>query len=86
MASDSQGGQQQNMEIIQVISFIEETMQKLKNIWRKIQITARFKSDPIGSVVNLSNKTFTKDDLKFYIKTLISYQRLKQTTNNFPLK
>ena len=65
MASDSQAGQQQNMEIIQVISFIEETMQKLKNIWRKIQITARFKSDPIGSVVNLSNKTFTKDDLKF---------------------
>ena len=65
MASDSQGGQQQNMEIIQVISFIEETMQKLKNIWRKIQITAGFKSDPIGSVVNLSNKTFTKDDLKF---------------------
>ena len=34
MASDSQGGQQQNIEIIQVVSFIKETMQKLK-IFRK---------------------------------------------------
>ena len=32
-----------------------------KNLWRQIQSTARFKSDPIGSIDNLSNKTFTKD-------------------------
>ena len=38
MASDSQGGQQQNMEIIQVISFIEETMQKLKSFGKKFKV------------------------------------------------
>ena len=38
MASDSQGGQQQNMEIIQVISFIEEIMQKLKTFGKKFKL------------------------------------------------
>ena len=40
MASDSQGGQQQNMEIIQVIGFIEETMQNLKTFGKifKVQL------------------------------------------------
>ena len=61
MASDSQGGQQQNMEIIQVISFIE----KIKNLWQKVQITARLNYEPIRSVVNLSNQTFTKDFSNF---------------------
>ena len=37
-ASDSQGGQQQNMEIIQVISFVEETMQKLKIFCEKFKV------------------------------------------------
>ena len=56
MASDSQVGQQQNMEIIQVISFIEESIQKLKTL----QSTARFSSDPVGPIVNLSNKHLLK--------------------------
>ena len=38
MASNSQGGQQQNMEIIQVISFIEETMRKLKSFGEKFKV------------------------------------------------
>ena len=38
MASDSQVGQQQNMEIIQVISFIKETMQKLKTFGEKFKV------------------------------------------------
>ena len=38
MASDSQGGQQQNMEVIQVISFIEKTMQKLKTFGEKFKV------------------------------------------------
>ena len=38
MASYSHGGQQQNMEIIQVISFIEETMQKLKTSGEKFKL------------------------------------------------
>ena len=38
MVSDSQGGQQQNMEIIQVISFIKETMQKLKTFGKTFKV------------------------------------------------
>ena len=38
MTSNSQGGQQQNIEIIQVISFIEETMQKLKTFAKKSKV------------------------------------------------
>ena len=38
MASNSQGGQQQNIEIIQVIGFIEEAMQKLKTFAKKSKV------------------------------------------------
>ena len=38
MASDSQGDQQQNMEITPVISFTEETMQKLKIFSGKLKV------------------------------------------------
>ena len=38
MASDSRGVQQQNMEIIQIISFIEETIQKLKIFGKKFKL------------------------------------------------
>lgn len=38
MPSDSQGDLQQNMDIIQAISFIEETTQKLKTIGEKFNI------------------------------------------------
>ena len=38
MASSSQGGQQKNMEIIQVISFITETIQKLKTFDKRLQL------------------------------------------------
>ena len=38
MAYDSRVGQQQNMEIIQVISFIEESIQKLKTFGEKFKV------------------------------------------------
>ena len=38
MVSDSQRDKLQNMEIIQVISFIEVTMQKLKNFDEKFKL------------------------------------------------
>ena len=38
MASDSQGRQQKNMEIVQVISFIEETIPKLKTFGKKFKV------------------------------------------------
>ena len=38
MLSDSQGDLQQNIDIIQVISFIEETTQKLKTFGQKFNV------------------------------------------------
>ena len=38
MASNSQGGQQQNMKIIQVMSFIEELIQKLKILRERFKV------------------------------------------------
>ena len=38
MASDSQRGQQPNVEIIQVIGFIKETVQKLKTFGEKFKV------------------------------------------------
>ena len=38
MASNSQGGQQQNMKFIQVISFIEELIQKLKILRERFKV------------------------------------------------
>ena len=38
---------------------------KTKILWQKIQSAARFKSDSIGSIVNLSYKTFTKETFKY---------------------
>ena len=37
-ATNGQGGQQQNIEIFQVISFIKETMQKLKTFGEKFKV------------------------------------------------
>ena len=44
-------GQKQNLEIISFISFIEQTMQTLKNFGEQLKIQLD---------TNLSNKTFTK--------------------------
>ena len=38
MDSNSQGGQQQNMKIIPVASFIEELIQKLKILTEKFKV------------------------------------------------
>ena len=86
MASDSQGDQQQNMEITPVISFTEETMQKLKIFSGKFKVQLEFKSDPIGAVVKLSNKKFTKDIFKLLNKNLNFIPTFKQGNKNFTLK
>ena len=59
--------------------FYQRNNAKTKNLWQNIQSTARFKSDPIGSVVNLSNKKFTKDTFKLLNKNLNFIPTLKQT-------
>ena len=56
MAFNNNGGQQQNMEVINMISYIEQTRKTLK----KLENTTRYQSDPIGHVINLSKKSFTK--------------------------
>ena len=38
LATNGQGGQQQNIEIFQVISFIKETMLKLKTFGEKFKV------------------------------------------------
>ena len=38
MASNNNGGQQQNMEIINMISYIEQTMKTLKNFGEQLKI------------------------------------------------
>ena len=43
------------MEIISMTSYIKQTM-KIKNIWRALEKTTRYQSDPIGHVINLSKK------------------------------
>ena len=51
--------------------FYQRNNAKTKNLWQNIQSTAAiFKSDPIGSEVNLSNKTFTKNTFKLSNKNL----------------
>ena len=38
MASDNNGGQRQNMEIINIIRYIEQTMKTLKNFGEQLKI------------------------------------------------
>ena len=38
MASNNNGGQQQNMEIINIIRYIEQTMKTLKNFGEQLKI------------------------------------------------
>ena len=45
--------------------FYRRNNAKIKNLWQKVQITARLNYEPIRSVVNLSNQTFTKDFSNF---------------------
>ena len=62
MASKNNGGQQQNIEIINIISYLEQTTE--------ILITTRYQSDPVGHVINLSEKTSTKSTYQLLNKNL----------------
>ena len=64
-------------------SYIKQTM-KIKNIWRTLEKTTRYQSDPIGHVINLSKKTqskvvflLLKKNLNFIPKTPKFYLQLK---------
>ena len=46
MASNNNEGQQQNMEVINMISYIEQTMKTIKKLWRVVENTTRYQSDP----------------------------------------
>ena len=75
MASSNILGHQKNVEITSVISFIEETF--FKRLWRTIENTTRFQSDPIGKVVNLSKNTFSKETFQLLNKNLDFVPTLK---------
>ena len=46
------------------------TMQTLKKLWRTVEDTTGHQFDPIGNVINLSDKTFTKETFQFLNKNL----------------
>ena len=64
------GGQQQNVEIISVISFIEQTMQPLKSFGEQLKIEPGTNFGLRGNVINLSNKAFTKETFQLLNKNL----------------
>ena len=53
VATSNNGGQLINMEIINMIDYIEQTVKTFEN-------TTRYQLDPIGHVANLSEKKFPK--------------------------
>ena len=61
---DNNGDQQQNMEIMNVISYIEQTMKTLKN--RTAENTTRHQFDPIGHVIKPSKKGIYKRDISTF--------------------
>ena len=60
MASNNNEGQQQNMEVINMISYIEQTMKTIKNFGEQLKIQLDTNLIQIGHVINVSKKTFTK--------------------------
>ena len=41
-----------------------------EKLWRTVEDTTRYQFDPIGNVINLSNKTFTKETFQLLNKNL----------------
>ena len=58
------------METINMRSYIEQAMKTLKNFGESVESTTRHQSDPIGHVINLSKKTFTKETFQLLKKNL----------------
>ena len=44
--------------------------ENIKKLWRTVENTTRYQSDPIGHVINLSKKTFTKGTFQLLNKNL----------------
>ena len=55
--------------------------ENIKKRWRTIENTTRYQSEPIGYVINVSKKTFTKAKFQLLNKILISYPHLKCIIN-----
>ena len=70
MVSNNNGGQQQNIEIINMISYIQQTIKTIKKYWRTVENTTTHQSDPVGHVINLSKKTFTRGTFELLNKNL----------------
>ena len=70
MASNNNGGQQQNMEVINMISYIEQTMKTLKNFGEQLKIQLDTNLIQIGHVINVSKMTFTKGIFQILNKNL----------------
>ena len=84
MASIIDGGQQQNVEIISVIGFIEQTIQT--KLWRTVEDVTGHQFDPIGNTINLNKisiykiKSILTFEQKFKLHTHTKYTRLVNDT------
>ena len=71
MASNNNGGQQQNIYGNNKHNKLHRANhENIKKLWRTVENTTRYQSDPIGHVINLSKKTFTKGTFQLLNKNL----------------
>ena len=75
--------QEENLELINDINFIEQTMTTLSR--KTLEDTVRFKSDPAGQVINLTTKIFCKDIFKILNKNL-NFVPTQRTINKDTIK
>ena len=78
MASNNNGGQKQNMDIINKISYKANydkrpnhgraNYDNTKKLSGTVENTTRYQSDPTGNVINLSKETFTKETGQLFKK------------------
>ena len=55
--------------------------ENIKKLWRTVENTTRYQSDPMGHVINLSKKTFTKATFQLLNKNLNFIPTRKYTIN-----
>ena len=75
--------QEGNLELINDINFIEQTMTTLSR--KTLEDTVRFKSGPAGQVINLTTKIFCKDIFKILNKNL-NFVPTQRTINKDTIK
>ena len=66
----SEGDQPERVELLSIITFMEETLKTLVTYGKKIEKSVRHQSDPNGNITNLTKHSFTKAEYKLLNKNL----------------